>query len=937
GDNRALKISGDSTILAWVRLDASPYPDEATNWTIVDCESYRAEGFVLRIDGGTSRITYRESQAGVDQYAFGATVLPNREAHFVAVVRQGDSATIYVNGLPDATLTVRPQEFGTAPFRISSPGQSFRGTIFEVTLLNRAIAANEIAERYWRGAERYGKTGAHAGQLSLKPYIYYDDKEARAEVAFLGVMPLTAGEAVHVAMARRDGEVLASQTVSEIPRAGCGLYAFSLDGLTHGEYELRAELTGSARTAQASVPFRFPEPDPVVPSPAESTLAPLSAGPPPLECRIEASPGGGTYVIAGETRFALETSFSIPNGGENWLKCVGSADTGGEPQWKTVSPDGHNVEAHGQYYAVARALHPGPGRVVVTDTITNLTSEPLGLVFHNRLTATDGTFEKALVAAKETVRPVDDRPLKFCPNVFLVKPGFGAGLVALDDVYIVQSRGATDGQTWVDLYSREFALDAGASYTLEWAVYANATGDYYDFVNAIRRDEHRNEVTIEGGLAFLQGSQSKRDASLVPGPDYFALREPRYVTLACLSWCTDDPSVSVEGIEFTEFPRERKQVRAMMDALAAVRPEAKGMFHVAHQLYATNRPEERFPDSKVVGPDGSQVVYPYEYTNGSYFSAERVADNWRWWIFYPTLENSFGKALLDSVDVMMDEMGAEGVFSDGFLFGYGAEYTYDRWDGHSADIDPSTHLITRRKASVILITQDAMAAWCRKIWSKGGVVIANGVVPTRSLCALPVITDKEVTEGPDVALLPTPVTLGDPAVCSSEEGVYKDVLNKLRWGNLYFYYNEPARLAYESAPKRMYPITVQEVHAGYVKGKERLVTMHSGIYGWDGNRDLHVAYRYDGRGHPIRAGFVTAVDAESVRTQVSLDESECAVIERIPIQIESASPVHVIVERDAGNLHLYLNGRSAIRISMPNAAPREMTLDGPQEFILPMP
>ena len=38
---------------------------------------------------------------------------------------------------------------------------------------------------------------------------------------------------------------------------------------------------------------------------------------------------------------------------------------------------------------------------------------------------------------------------------------------------------------------------------------------------------------------------------------------------------------------------------------------------------------------------------------------------------------------------------------------------------------------------------DTMAAWCRKIWGKGGVVIANGVVPTRSLCALPVITDKD--------------------------------------------------------------------------------------------------------------------------------------------------------------------------------------------------
>ncbi|MFA6244890.1 MAG: LamG domain-containing protein, partial [Candidatus Hydrogenedentales bacterium] len=859
GDNRALKIAGDSTILAWVRLDASPYPDEATNWAIVDCEGYRAEGFVLRIDGGSSRVLYRASQAGADQYAFGATVLPNRAVHFVAVVREGDAATIYVNGLPDATFAVRPQEFGSAPFRISADGQSFRGTIYEVTLLNRPVGADEIAARYWRGAEKYRKEGAKPGELALKPYVYYDEMEARAEVSYLGVMPLSAGEEVRVALARRDGETLASQTVSEIPREGRGQYVFPLVGLAEGEYELRAELVGSARTARATALFRYPASHAEVPSPKDVTIGPLVSDPGPLECRVEPSPGGGTHITVGGTRLALESSFSIPNSGDNRLICAEVLDATGEPEWQPVQTGSTVVAAKGRFYALERRLRPEPGRVVVTDTITNLTGEPQGVVFHNRLSVRDAEFEKALVAAKETYRFVEDCPLKFCPSIFLVKPGLGVGLVALDDVYIVQSRGASDGKKWVDLYSREFALDVGAAYTFEWAFYANVTGDYFDFVNAIRRDERRNEVTVEGGLSFLQGTQQRRDAALVPGPEYFALREPKYVTLGCLSWCTDDPAISVEGVEFVEHPQERKQVRAMMDALAAVRPDAKGMFHVAHQLYATNRPDERFPDSRVIGPDGKQVVYPYEYTNGSYFSAERVADNWRWWIFYPTLENSFGKALLNSVDVMMDEMGTEGVFADGFLFGYGGEYTYDRWDGRSADIDPATHVIVRKKASVLLVTQDAMAAWCRKIWAKGGVVIANGVVPTRSLCTLPVITDKEVTEGPDVALLPTPVTLGNPAVCRSEEGVYEDVLSKLRWGNLYFYYNEPAALAYESVPKRMYPITVQEVHAGYVKGKERLVTMRSGVYGWPEARDLHLAYRYDGRGHPIRAGFVTAV------------------------------------------------------------------------------
>lgn len=935
GDNPALKIAGDSTLLAWVRLDASPYLDDATNWTIVDCERYREEGFVLRVDGGSGRVMYRESRHESDRCAFGVRVLENRAVHFVAVVRQGGTATIYVNGLPDGSLALQPAVFGETPLRISAPGQPFRGTIYEIALLGRAMSADEIADRYWSGVEKYGKEGATQGQLSLTPYIYCDEREARASVSFIGVMPLRDGEEVRVSLARRDGDALASQALSTVPDEGKRQFAFSLDALTEGDYELRAELTGSSRATRVAAPFRFPTPPPVVPSPHAFAVAALPSAPPLPDCLVESTPGGGFRLSVGETALAIESSFSIPNGGSNRLVCANAVDASGEPGWRIQSSIPGGLSASGKHYGLKRVFRTEPGRIVVTDTIANKTSEALGIVFHNRLSANGEPFQKALVAAKETYRPLEDRPLKFCPNAFLIKPGLGVGLVALDDVYIVQSRGASDGQTWVDLSSREFALAAGASYTLEWAIYANATGDFYDFVNAIRRDEHRNNVTIEGCLAFIQGTQQRRDVSLVPGPEYFAMRSPKYATLFCLSWCTDDPAISVEGIEFIEHPQERKQVRAMMDGLRAVAPDVKGMFHVAHQLYATNRPDERYADSRVIGPDGKQAVYGHEYVGSSYFSAERVADNWRWWIYYPTLENSFGKAMIDSVDVMMDEMGARGVFADGFLFGYGGEYTYDRWDGHSADIDPATNAITRKKASVILLTQEAMAAWCDTIRAKGGVVIANGVVPTRTLCAMPVITDKEVTEGPDVALLPAPVTLGNPAVCSTDEGAYEDVLSKLRYGNLYWYYNEPAKLAYESVPKRMFPITVQEVRSGYVKGNERLVTMHSGVYGWPESRDLHLAYRYDGRGHLVPAHYTTTVDAGSVRTQVDLNDRECAVLERVPVQIASASPVNVIADRDAGGrLRLLMNGKGSVRIQTVDAGPKEIVLDGPGEFLL---
>ena len=126
---------------------------------------------------------------------------------------------------------------------------------------------------------------------------------------------------------------------------------------------------------------------------------------------------------------------------------------------------------------------------------------------------------------------------------------------------------------------------------------------------------------------------------------------------------------------------------AGIDAVRAVRPTLKTMFHIAPNLYATNKPDARWFDSRLIGPDGKQTVYAYNYESSTYFTKERLAENWRWWSYYPAVDNSYGQALLDSVDVMMDQMGASGVFVDGALWDYGGAYSYDRFDGHTADID----------------------------------------------------------------------------------------------------------------------------------------------------------------------------------------------------------------------------------------------------------
>ena len=273
--------------------------------------------------------------------------------------------------------------------------------------------------------------------------------------------------------------------------------------------------------------------------------------------------------------------------------------------------------------------------------------------------------------------------------------------------------------------------------------------------------------------------------------------------------------------------------------------------------------------------------------------------------------------MLRSVDVIMDEIGADGPFMDGFMWTYGGEYTYDRWDGHTAQIDPTTKTITRKMGSVLLLSQDALVAFCRKVRDKGGVVIANGAVITRTIGREKyILHDRECFAGPEVHLSPTPMTLSLPSAISQERDIYRDVLGKLAWGNLYVYYEEPP-LTYPSVPAQMYPITFEEIYSGYVKGRQRLITVHPGLCGWHGDKDLHFACLYDSRGVRIPHAFLTTADSAGVRTQVDLAKDQCAVVRKIPLSIQSAAPV---------NLHISRYDDEAIEVRASGTGPATLAL-----------
>ena len=683
--------------------------------------------------------------------------------------------------------------------------------------------------------------------------------------------------------------------------------AFSLDSVAP-----------EAQAAQAAqkierVTFRYPfELLPPVVAPEKKTIGPLPPTVTPPRYDVKLGEGGGLAVTVKGQTYRIESSYSYPHGGENRLT-AGSADKQGEPAWKVATrrldAKTYQVSANGKYYAITRRIELEPSRVMVKDTIRNTSDDVVGIILSNHV----------------NLRGAEDVSVRMMNNLtaFVHADDNAVGLIALDDLYQLQERHRfADGLA--ELRTADFGLDKGASYTVEWAVYPTATSDYYDFINQVRKDEGLN-CRVEGSFAFVPRRTP-------PARELMERLNLKYTSIGCLGQAADDPLVSLEGIEFTEYPKECALLKQTLGETKRMYPGVKVMFHVAHGLYVCNNPAERFPDSRVIDANGKQIHYgPNTLAYyGPRLSKQRFEEGWRWWIFYPTLENSFGKAMIEAMHYMVDELGATGMWADGFVSGYSrGGYSYDRWDGHSVTIDPKTKLVTRKKTCVPWVSLPVLKKVVQIIGAAGGVTVTNGHPGSRSLWNEDMIASCEGSPGAVIALHlgrgPASLSSASPTV----RATYRDLLTKLQSGSLFSWYRY--KMDHKTLVEHMYPITVESIHAGTIRGKELIVTKNSGIYGWPatgtadkhGDRSLHIVYLYDARGMLTRSNFLTTVAPGdgAVRTAVNLEKDQSAAIVKLPITLTADTPVNVNVRQyDASAIRMALNGKGTVKFRISDGA-----------------
>ncbi len=555
----------------------------------------------------------------------------------------------------------------------------------------------------------------------------------------------------------------------------------------------------------------------------------------PVSYRLTPLPHGGMAVEVGGRRFVLRSAFSYPNAGWNTLSDTRGA--GEEAGWQPVvepTAEGLRVRAKDASFRVERTVTRHDERLEVADKLTNLTEADLHLGMRHAVVLA-GLTEVTVTVHGLTARipRVADRGGDN-PTV-LVRSGTPAvGVVAEDDVLRAQCAQQADPDLGeAGLLDHFFMLRPRAEYVVRWSVYPLPDGEYFSFVNAIRRTWATN-FTVPGPFAFVPHPSNIGDQVT----DLRAWLDLAALKVVGLQIPNPRPLELAHGLAYLNEPAEQQRLKAQADELRRLAPDLKILHYVDVYLTRDETAPERYPDDRHLGPDGKQ----YAYAPGS----------WKppFWLFCPTLANAYGQAMAGYYDLCLDRLGFDGIYWD--EMSRSAQLVIDNAeDGFSAYPNLQTMTIARKVALVPLYCRDFQEHHARRLLDAGKVLIANGQPETETLTRLRFPRFVEAWHPTNLrnAHLYCPLGLGSPDRIRHEDDLAVNIRENLEQGGLWYYYLGWSRvkLTRRTITEHMFPFTPIELRAGMLYGRERILTSRSGLFGW-GDRSPRRVYVYDRKG-----------------------------------------------------------------------------------------
>ena len=567
---------------------------------------------------------------------------------------------------------------------------------------------------------------------------------------------------------------------------------------------------------------------------------------------LKINPGGGLRVTCGKLSLNVSSSFSVPNAGWHVL--------GGKP-------DDAGRAAAGKHYRLDRAVKQLPDHIAVCDKLTNLTGKDLHIGVRHMLNTT------GLTGGEVVLRGLKSRIMEGYekggdnPTVLVRQGNDEIGIVAEDDVLRAQcAQSATRAPAEAGLVDNLFMLEPRATCELRWAIYPVTNGDYFDFVNAIRRNWGTN-FTIPGEFSFAP--HPTRESQV---PDLKAWLDHQSARIVSLQIPMPRPAELSHGLAFLREPEEQQRLKAQADKLRALSPGLKVLQYLHVYITRLDAAVEEFKDARMLGPDGQQRAYP--------------PGSWKptFWLFLPTTTNAYGREMNKTFDLVLDQLGFDGVYWDE-LSHSAHEVAHGITDGHSAYPGMEHQTIKEKVATIALYCQAYQVQQAKRVLDAGKVLIGNGQPVTETMTKLHFPRFVEAWQPGNLryAHLYCPLGLSSPDRVRTEEDIVPSVRTHLQNGGLWYYYCswESMKLTHPTVTAHMYPFTPLELHAGYVIGKERILTARSGLFGW-GDRSKHAVFVYGPDGKQI-TDFTAPIKTIKGATysEVRLPPGGVAAIERV--------------------------------------------------------
>ncbi len=506
-------------------------------------------------------------------------------------------------------------------------------------------------------------------------------------------------------------------------------------------------------------------------------------------------------AVAGET-FVVESRFSCP-----------------EPAWKTGSCD---------YFRHSRQVTRLPEGLEVSDTFTNLTDDNLALMHRHEV------LVEGLQAVWLSGLPQPGLSGKSAssqnPTTFGTTRRAGIGLLPREDVFRIHVANYALNDT-LGLADNNLVLPPGKEYCARWLIVPSETPDYWRFINAARRLMNAN-FCIDGGFAFLRSDSITDKWSDDLLSNFLHFKDPRYVC-ASIGHLTVNGE-PCHGTAFQQVPHD-----SFINSFARFRrlyPEASYLVYFHCFLDVTEEGPERFADARILGADGKQADYG--------------RPNLR--LYLPTESNKYGPAVEKNVDLILDEIHADGVYWDEHAYSRVKYHFGEPWDAVSGDIDPQTMDIVRLKSSVTLLSESWRLALAKRILARTPL-IGNGAPFTQAMVELqfPCFVETGSITNCTHNHLYSPVALGDHLTERSELDAYHVMLAALDYGCVYHWYNDVLVIpTHYHLTRYMFPITPLELHEGYIIGEERIITNRSGLFGW-GDSSRHEVHVFNNEGREV--------------------------------------------------------------------------------------